>query len=100
MWKPCCNAITCLGMGEHAVFQAEIQVASPNDIIVIQDHLGPTGLGEEVLAHDLVVALYSGLVELRVGSQVGVEDTERDSLDLKPENIFAQPRTLQFNWRT
>ena len=85
MWKPCCNAITCLGMGEHAVFQAEIEIASPNDIIVIQDHLSPTGFGEEVLAHDLVVALYSGLVELCVGSQVRVEDTERNSLDLKPE---------------
>ena len=76
MWKPVCKAITCLRMGECTVFQPEIEIASPYHIIVIQDHLGPTVLGEEVLAHDLVVALNSGLVVLRVGCQVGVQDAE------------------------
>ena len=71
-----CNAITCLGMGEYAVFQAEIEVASPYDVIVVEDHLGPAGLGEEVLAHDLVVALNPSLVELCVRGQVRVEDAE------------------------
>ena len=71
-----CNAITCLGMGEYAVFQAEIEVASPYDIVVVEDHLGPAGPGEEVLAHDLVVALNPSSVELRVGGQVRVEDAE------------------------
>ena len=54
-------------MGECTSFQAEIEVPSPYDIIVIQDHLRPTVLGEKVLAHDLVVALNPGLVVLRVG---------------------------------
>ena len=63
-------------MGEYAVFQAEIKIPCPYDIIVIQDHLSPTGLGEEVLPHDLVVALNTGLVVLRVGGQVGVKDAE------------------------
>ena len=63
-------------MGEYALFQAEIEIPSPNDIIVIQDHLSPTVLGVEVLAHDLVVALNPGLVVLRVGCQMGVEDAE------------------------
>ena len=76
MWKASCKVITCLGMGEYALFQAEIEIPSPYDIIVIQDHLGPTLLGEEVLAHDLVVALNPGLVVLRVGCQVGVQDAE------------------------
>ena len=87
MWKQDCKAITCLGMGECTSFQAEIEVPSPYDIIVIQDHLRPTVLGEKVLAHDLVVALNPGLVVLRVGRQVGVEDAERNSLDLKPKSI-------------
>ena len=76
IWKPVCNAIPCLGMGEYAVFQAEVEVASPYDVVVVQDHLGPAGLGEEVLAHDLVVALNPSLVELGVGGQVGVEDAK------------------------
>ena len=63
-------------MGEYAVFQAEIKIPSPYDIIVIQDHLSPTRLGEEVLPHDLVVALNAGLVVLRVSGQVGVKDAE------------------------
>ena len=63
-------------MGEYPVSQAEIEITSPYDIIVIKDHLCPTVLGEKVLAHDLVVALNPGLVVLRVGSQVGVEDAE------------------------
>ena len=63
-------------MGEHGVFQAEIEIPGPDDIIVVQDHLSPTRLGEEVLPHDLVVTLDAGLVVLRVGGQVGVEDAE------------------------
>ena len=99
-WKPVCNAIPCLGMGEYAVFQAEVEVASPYDVVVVQDHLGPAGLGEEVLAHDLVVALNPSLVELGVGGQVGVDDAERNSLDLKPGNIFVGNPKIHFNWRT
>ena len=84
MWKQDCKGITCLGMGECTSFQAEIEVPSPYDIIVIQDHLRPTVLGEKVLAHDLVVTLDPGLVELRVGGKVGVQNAEGNSLDLKP----------------
>ena len=76
--------ITCLGMGEYAVFQPEVEVSSPDDVIMIKDHLGPTFLGEKVLAHDLVVTLDPGLVELRVGGKVGVQNAEGNSLDLKP----------------
>ena len=71
-----CNAMTCLGMGEYAVLQAEVEVPSPYDVVVVEDHLGPAGPGEEVLAHDLVVALNPRLVALRVGGQVRVEDAE------------------------
>ena len=63
-------------MGEYAVFQAEVEVASPYDIVMVEDHLGPAGPGEEVLAHDRVVALNPSLVELSVGGQVRVEDAE------------------------
>ena len=63
-------------MGEYAIFQAEVEVASPYDVIVVEDHLGPAGPGEEVLAHDPVVALNPSLVELCVRGQVRVGDAE------------------------
>ena len=49
--------------GECLLLEPEVEVSSPDDVIVIQDHLSLTLLRVEVLPHDLVIAVYSGLEE-------------------------------------
>ena len=72
---------------EYALLKPEVEVACPDHVIVVQDHLCPARLGEEVLSHDLVVALDPSRVELGVGGEVGVEDAEGHTLDLEPAKI-------------
>ena len=74
-------------MVEYALLKPEVEVASPDHVIVVQDHLCPARLREEVLSHDLVVALDPSRVELSVGGEVGVEDAEGHTLDLEPAKI-------------
>ena len=50
--------------GECLLLKPEVEVSCPNDVIVIQDHLHLALLGVEVLAHDLVVAVNPGLVQV------------------------------------
>ena len=74
-------------MVEYALLKPEVEVTCPDHVIVVQDHLCPARLGEEVLSHDLVVALDPSRVELGVGGEVGVEDAEGHTLDLEPAKI-------------
>ena len=74
-------------MVEYALLKPKVEVACPDHVIVVQDHLCPARLGEEVLFHDLVVALDPSRVELSVGGEVRVEDAKRHSLDLEPAKI-------------
>ena len=74
-------------MVKYALLKPKVEVACPDHVIVVQDHLCPARLGEEVLSHDLVVALDPGRVELGVGGEVGVEDAEGHTLDLEPAVI-------------
>ena len=74
-------------MVEYALLKPEVEVACPDHVIVVQDHLCPACLGEEVLSHDLVVALDPSRVELGVGGEVRVEYAEGHTLDLEPAKI-------------